>query len=147
MQTSPSDTTTTLSYQRERKLCNRVSGVLLAYLLLMNLVVIAVMLVEVCVELIRLTGLGYNLNAALNQVMQPDFLTQLLQNGAGYLVVSGLCLLLILLWKKPAFYREVFRPGSPRSGPVFWQLLSVFLSIQVLSSLFFNLLDVGPYVG
>ena len=141
MQTSPSDTTTTLSYQRERKLCNRVSGVLLAYLLLMNLVVIAVMLVEVCVELIRLTGLGYNLNAALNQVMQPDFLTQLLQNGAGYLVVSGLCLLLILLWKKPAFYREVFRPGSPMSGPVFWQLLSVFLSIQVLSSLFFNLLE------
>ena len=139
MQTSPSDTTTTLSYQRERKLCNRVSGVLLAYLLLMNLVVIAVMLVEVCVELIRLTGLGYNLNAALNQVMQPDFLTQLLQNGAGYLVVSGLCLLLILLWKKPAFYREVFRPGSPMSGPVFWQLLSVFLSIQVLSSLFFIL--------
>lgn len=141
MQTSPSDTTTTLSCRRERKLCNRVSGVLLAYLLLMNLVVIAVMLVEVCVELIRLTGLGYNLNAALNQVMQPDFLTQLLQNGAGYLVVSGLCLLLILLWKKPAFYREVFRPGSPMSGPVFWQLLSVFLSIQVLSSLFFNLLE------
>ena len=73
MQTSPSDTTTTLSYQRERKLCNRVSGVLLAYLLLMNLVVIAVMLVEVCVELIRLTGLGYNLNCLLYTSLPRHF--------------------------------------------------------------------------
>ena len=100
MQTVPSDTT--LSCRRERKLCNRVSGVLLAYLLLMNLVVIAVLLVEACVELIRLTSMGYHFNAALNQLMQPDSLNQLLQSGTGYLVVSGLCLLLILLWKKPA---------------------------------------------
>ncbi len=139
MQTVPSDTT--LSCRRERTLCNRVSGVLLAYLLLMNLVVIAVLLVEACVELIRLTSMGYHFNAALNQLMQPDSLNQLLQSGTGYLVVSGLCLLLILLWKKPAFYREVFRPSRPMSGPVFWQLLSVFLSIQVLSSQFFNLLE------
>ena len=35
-----------LSCKNERKLCNQVSGVLLTYLLLMNLTVIAAMLVE-----------------------------------------------------------------------------------------------------
>ena len=134
MQTLPSHPP--LSCKNERKLCNQVSGVLLTYLLLMNLTVIAAMLVEAGLRLIHLGTLGYGLNAALHRVMQPDYLTQLLQSGTGYLVVSGLCLLLILLWKGRSFYRDVFRPGWPMSGPVFWQLLSVFMAIQVLSSVF-----------
>ena len=73
MQTSPSGYNYNTVLPARAEAVNRVSGVLLAYLLLMNLVVIAVMLVEVCVEPIRLTGLGYNLNAALNQVMQRIF--------------------------------------------------------------------------
>ena len=139
MQTLPSHPP--LSCKNERKLCNQVSGVLLTYLLLMNLTVIAAMLVEAGLRLIHLGTLGYGLNAALHRVMQPDYLTQLLQSGTGYLVVSGLCLLLILLWKGRSFYRDVFRPGWPMSGPVFWQLLSVFMAIQVLSSVFSTLVE------
>ena len=70
---------------------------------------------EAGLRLIHLGTLGYGLNAALHRVMQPDYLTQLLQSGTGYLVVSGLCLLLILLWKGRSFYRDVFRPGWPMS--------------------------------
>lgn len=139
MQTFPSDPP--WSCKNERKLCNQVSGILLVYLLLMNLVVIAAVLVEAGMELIHLGSLGYSLNAALHRVTQPDYLTRLLQSGTGYLVVSVLCLLLILLWKGRSFYRDVFRPGWPMSGPVFWQLLSVFMSIQILSSLFTTLLE------
>ena len=112
MQTLPSHPP--LSCKNERKLCNQVSGVLLTYLLLMNLTVIAAMLVEAGLRLIHLGTLGYGLNAALHRVMQPDYLTQLLQSGTGYLVVSGLCLLLILLWKGRSFYRDVFRPQESR---------------------------------
>ena len=84
MQTLPSHPP--LSCKNERKLCNQVSGVLLTYLLLMNLTVIAAMLVEAGLRLIHLGTLGYGLNAALHRVMQPDYLTQLLQSGTGYLV-------------------------------------------------------------
>ena len=73
MQTLPSHPP--LSCKNERKLCNQVSGVLLTYLLLMNLTVIAAMLVEAGLRLIHLGTLGYGLNAALHRVMQPDSLS------------------------------------------------------------------------
>ena len=56
MQTLPSHPP--LSCKNERKLCNQVSGVLLTYLLLMNLTVIAAMLVEAGLRLIHLGTLG-----------------------------------------------------------------------------------------
>lgn len=80
----------------ERKLCNRVCGILLIYMLLMNLVVVCAVWIGAGIELIRLGKTGYGMEQALREL--ASHADQLLQNGTGYLVVSGMCLVIILLW-------------------------------------------------
>lgn len=107
----------------ERKLCNRVCGILLIYMLLMNLVVVCAVWIGAGIELIRLGKTGYGMEQALREL--ASHADQLLQNGTGYLVVSGMCLVIILLWKGPAFFRSVFRPAQTMSSSVFLQLLCI----------------------
>ena len=71
----------------ERKLCNRVCGILLIYMLLMNLVVVCAVWIGAGIELIRLGKTGYGMEQALREL--ASHADQLLQNGTGYLVVSG----------------------------------------------------------
>lgn len=123
----------------ERKLCNRVCGILLIYMLLMNLVVVCAVWIGAGIELIRLGKTGYGMEQALREL--ASHADQLLQNGTGYLVVSGMCLVIILLWKGPAFFRSVFRPAQTMSSSVFLQLLCIFMAAQVLSSLFSTALE------
>lgn len=52
-----------------------------------------------------------------------------------------MCLVIILLWKGPAFFRSVFRPAQTMSSSVFLQLLCIFMAAQVLSSLFSTALE------
>ena len=123
----------------ERKLCNRVCGILLIYMLLMNLVVVCAVWIGAGIELIRLGKTGYGMEQALREL--ASHADQLLQNGTGYLVVSGMCLVIILLWKGPAFFRSVFRTAQTMSSSVFLQLLCIFMAAQVMSSLFSTALE------
>lgn len=127
--------------RQQRKLCNRVSGVLLLYMLLMNLVILVVMFIQIGSNLIQLGGAGYQLDAAMRKIFSPPLFTQLISNGTGYLLVSCLCLLLILIWKGGSFYKSVFQPVRSMSAAIFLQLLCVFMSVQILSSLFSNVLE------
>jgi len=102
---------------------------LLVYYVIMNVAVIAWMVAEMILSMIRIFPTG-----------SPDDLEQIAmgaaESGWGYFLAIAIGLLILLLWKKPAFFRyEIFAKGKPMKAGAFFGILCVFMGGQFLSQM------------
>lgn len=107
-----------------RRSFSRVGWILLIYYAMINVAVLAVSILEIAIGMIREFAAG-NYKAAYDA------------GGAtgnwGYLLAIGVGLLILLLWKKPRFWKEeIWAKGKPMGFGTFWGLLCVFLSCQMI---------------
>lgn len=77
------------------------------------------------------------------------------ESGWGYFLASGVGMLILLLWKKPAFFKdEIMAKGRPMHTGAFFRILCVFMGGQFLSQmmlstteLILNLFDLTILAG
>lgn len=108
---------------------------LLVYYLIMNGAVILWTVVEMIISLLR------HFPAA-----GPDELEEIAmaaaESGWGYFLATGIGLLILLLWKKPAFFRhEILQKGAPMKPGAFFGILFVFLGGQFLSQMMLSVTE------
>ena len=115
----------------KKDLCRRFSGTgwtLLGYFLILNGAVILWMFLE-------------SFGATLQQLLmgepgQAVPQVQASESGWGYFLAAGVGLVILLLWKKPRYFKEqILAKGAPMSIGAFWSVLCVFLGGQFLSQL------------
>lgn len=94
---------------------------LLVYLGIMNLAVMLVMIPQA-------------VNLALSGMDEAQMTQQLTSgSGWGYFLAIGIGLVWLLLWKKPAYLRDVvWKQGKPMKVGGFFSYLSVFMSAQLV---------------
>lgn len=64
---------------------------------------------------------------------ENDIMQKLSNSGAGYFIAIFLGLLILLLWKKPRFFKNaIFTRGKPMTVGTFLALFSIFMGTQVL---------------
>ena len=73
-----------------------------------------------------------------------DALHLALESGWGYFPPALLGLLILLLWKKPRFWKEqIWAKGKPMKAGHFFEILFVFLGAQFLAQMSLTLVEVG----
>lgn len=100
---------------------------LLIYYGIMNVAVFGVTIISTIVHSIQMAAAGKDLDMTtlLEQVMADT--------GWGYLVSIAAGLLILLLWKKPAYFSQVLlAKGQPMGFGRFMAILSVFMSGQLI---------------
>lgn len=116
----------------KKELRRRFSGTgwtLLIYYIILNVAVVLWMFVEMTWTMIGQLSSGMPEN--LGQTVTDGS-----QGGWGYFLAVGIGLLILLLWKKPRFFRkEIFAKGKPMSAGAFFAILSIFLGGQFLSQM------------
>ena len=114
-----------------RKHMGTYTWALLIYYVIMNFVVVFVTEMALIAE---------GLQAVIRGGSWMDFYTGMEQavesvingNGWGYIIASGLAVLLIPMWKGKKFFGQIFETRRAMTGKDFLQLVCVFLSGQVL---------------
>lgn len=124
--------TTTIDLYAHRQRSNGVSGFLLLCSMLMLLCVFSTILVQMGIALYLCGRRGYGLDAAMQAVLSPAFLTAVATSGVGYLVYSLVCLAAVWIWRGKAAFS--FAPHRRMEPAGFLQILCLFLSVQFLSS-------------
>lgn len=73
-----------------------------------------------------------------------DAVMDTVNSGWGYLASITVALLLLLLWKKPRYWREaLWARGKPMGIDSFMSLLAIFLSCQLVSQIYVIALELG----
>lgn len=66
------------------------------------------------------------------------------ESGWGYVLAIAIGMLILLLWKKPRYFREeIFAKGKPMKPGVFFGILCVFLGGQFLSQMMLGVTEVA----
>lgn len=103
-----------------------VGWVLLLYYLIMNASVFLAVFVETMVGMIGSFSSG-DIDSAIESAQQAS------QSGWGYVLAVAVGLLILLLWKKPAFWKnEIWAKGKPMKPGSFLAILCIFLSGQLV---------------
>ncbi len=119
-----------LRLKAARKRVSQVAWIMLLYTLLMNVVVIAVMMVDgVVFSVGQMMATGY-----VDPMTVSDYLmSTLTSNGWGYIITILIGGLIFWLWKKTPFWKNlVFHREKKMTFGVFCQLLAVFLAAQAV---------------
>ena len=98
----------------------------LIYNLIVTVCTIGIMTVEVISKLTKglISGDFVSIEKAVYQSAESAW---------GYILAGAIGLLILLLWKKPRFFRrEIFAKGAPMKGGSFFTILCVFISGQML---------------
>lgn len=109
---------------------------LLIYYGIMNVAVFAVTILSTVVHSVQAVSAGESLDMAtlLEQVMADS--------GWGYLLSIAVGVLILLLWKKPAYFSQVLlAKGRPMGVGRFMAILSVFMSGQLIFQIVTMVLD------
>lgn len=123
-----------LEIKRDRSRMNQVGVTLLVYYMMMNFVAICMMLVDM---IVYLCGLLVRSEPLQLDVMMQYVTDRLLVNGWPYILSILIGGLIVLAWKGKTFWREeMFEKNKPMTGPIFFQLLCVFLSAQLFTQIF-----------
>ncbi len=108
---------------------------LLVYYIILNVAVILWMLVETVWKMLQ--SLPGGTMPDLEQIVMDAA-----QSGWGYVLAIGVGLLILLLWKKPRYFKnEIFAKGKPMEAGSFFALLSVFLGAQFLSQMMLSVTE------
>lgn len=112
-----------------RRRFSSIGWILLVYYLIMNVAVILSMLVELVSGMIFRAFSG-DLTTIL------DGTEEAMNSAWGYFVAAGIGLLILLIWKKPQYWREeIWKKGKPMKPMSFLIILCFFLSGQVIYQL------------
>ena len=122
----------------KKDLRRRFSGTgwtLLIYYLILNVAVIFWMMFETIVAVLKSLPTGG----------MPDpgqIITDASQSGWGYVLAILIGLLILLLWKKPRYFKEeLFTKGRPMGAGTFFGILCVFLGGQFLSQMMLSVTE------
>ncbi len=122
----------------KKDLRRRFSGtgwVLLIYYIILNAAVILWMFLE--------TVFGMMQQMSLGRLDGPELLNMdASESGWGYFLAAGVGLLILLLWKKPRYFKEeILARGKPMKVGSFFAILSIFLGGQFLSQMMLSLTE------
>ena len=108
---------------------------LLIYYFIMNASVIGFMIMDVVVQLLRGTVAG-------DDVSIENAMLQASESAWGYFFAAAVGLVLLLIWKKPPYFRyEIFAKGKSMNTGAFFCLLSIFIGGQTIFQLGTSLLE------
>lgn len=118
---------------------NQVGWSLLVYTLIMNVVVIVVMMVDAVIFTVRqMLETGTIDDAALTQYLM-DSVTS---NGWGYIISILIGVGILLLWKKPRYFKNIiFHKEKKMTVGTFFQLLAIFLCSQAILQVMFPAME------
>ena len=112
-----------------RRYLGATGWILIVYYLIMNVAVIAWMVFE---TIFAMTG--SILQGDVEAVEQAAY--KAAESGWGYLVAVAVGLLILLLWKKPRYFRdEIWAKGKPMEFGTFLGITCVFLGGQLVSQI------------
>ena len=109
-----------------RKAMSPAGWIMLIYYILLNVCVMVTMMVEMIIGMIVELSQGnlYGIDGAAMEAATSAW---------GYFVGAGVGLIILLLWKKPTFWREeIWAKGKPMKPGDFFGILAIFLSVQVI---------------
>lgn len=118
---------------------NQVGWSLLVYTLIMNVVVIALMMVDAVIY-----GVGMMLETGkMDQNALTDYLmASVTSNGWGYILSIVIGVGILLLWKKPRYFKNIiFHREKKMTFGTFWQLLAVFMCAQAILQVLFPAME------
>lgn len=120
-----------LMKRKLRRYMSKTGWALLIYYLLMNVAVVLWLIIDIAAKGVR---------GELD--LMEDVGISLMGNAWGYILASGLGLLLLFLWKKKRFCsEELWRQEKPMSGSGFLTILVVFIGAQGAFQLFAIVLE------
>lgn len=122
--------------QTRRKLTGT-GTVLLVYYMIMTELVMMVVLLDAVIYGVRLVleNPPHDFMEIFEPVMQ-HFVDAATSNAWGYILAILVGTGILLLWKKPRYFKEqMFRRNKPMTFGAFMQLLCVFMSVQLVFSL------------
>ena len=109
----------------------------LLYYVVMNICVTITMAVEIIVNSMEAIVRG-DFDAIYDAAMEAA------GSGWGYLVATAIGLLILLLWKKPKFWREqIWKKGKPMKFGDFLAILCLFLCGQLIYQIYVIILETG----
>ena len=112
-----------------RRYLGATGWILLIYYLIMNVAVIGWAVVEVLVSMA-----GNIVQGDLNALEQAAL--QAAESGWGYFLAAAVGLLILLLWKKPRYFREeIWAEAKPMKFGTFMGITCVFLGGQMISQI------------
>ena len=119
-----------------RKTYSTQGWAMLIYYGILNVAVMAVMIVDA----IRLSLMTVISNQELDENQMAQQLTD--NSGWGYFLAIGVGLLVLLVWKKPKYFKEVlWAPGKAMSAGSFFGILAIFASAQLGAQFLYILLE------
>lgn len=118
-----------------RKAMSPAGWIMLVYYLLMTVCAFAGMLLDM---IFRLIGMLDDFSA---EKMEAAFMAAA-ASAWGYFLAAGVGLLILLAWKKPAFWKhEIWARGAPMKAGDFFGITAVFISIQLFNQLYLSCLE------
>lgn len=119
-----------------KKECNVQGAALLIYKLIMNVAVTVAMLLGAIGYIAG--NLGQDLEVLIDEVMNGMTVT----SGWGYLLAIAVGLTILLIWKKPSFFRnELLKRGRPMGVGSFFVILCLFMSAQLVAQIGLMVMD------
>ena len=119
-----------------RSRMNSVGLTMLAYYGIMNVAVTMVMLLDMAIYCFT-HARTWSMDEMLGRI--PQFATS---NGWGYILAIVVGGIIVLLWKKPNFWKyAICAKEKPMTAGSFFQLLCVFVSAQAILQLFATVLE------
>lgn len=106
-----------------------VGWTLVVYYLIMNVVTMGVLIFDVAVQAVMALLRRETIDEAL-------LMERVVSNGWGYILTILVGMVILLCWKKPAFFRQkIFQRGKPMGMGNFLCLVCLFMSCQLLVQL------------
>ena len=121
-----------------RRRSNAASGFSMLYIGILSECVMAVMIIAVVIKMIAAPEFLHDFDAAWFSEMIMDMAT----DGLGYLIAMPLLFLMLFLWKKKRFFKNVlFAKKQSMSVSTFFLLFSLIFLIQLASDGFSRLIE------
>ena len=109
-----------------RRRFSSVGWILLGYYLIMNVAVFFCVFVEIIIKMMMQLSSG-NMGAILDVAMES------VTSAWGYFLAAAVGLLILLIWKKPRYWREqIWAKGKPMKANDFLGILCIFMSGQAV---------------
>ena len=121
---------------------NTLGGTLLIYMAVMNASVIVLTVVATLMQMLGLLVSGSS-ELELNDELINRVMEQAVEaSNWGYLLAIAMCLVMLLLWKKPSYFRQIiFVQGKKMTGRDFLLITVIFLVGQQLLRWWYLLLE------
>lgn len=104
--------------------------ILVIYYLIMNAAVLFDQFFEIAVSMIH-RAFTQDIAGIADSILEAQ------ESAWGYFLAAAAGILILLLWKKPKFWKEqIWAKGKPMTFGAFFGLLSVFLSVQALYEIY-----------